>query len=143
VSAVRTLPVVALLLGLSLAACTPKVSELDGAIATIPIFNPASLKERTTSFTSDDMGDMMKFSTYTWYLETEESADAVANFYAAQWPSAERTEDDGEISLRNPPFPEDEDEPLGESVMVTITLEREGGKTQFRISEDVFRAKRR
>jgi len=134
---------VALLLGLSLAACTPKVSELDGAIATIPIFNPASLKERTTSFTSDDMGDMMKFSTYTWYLETEESADAVANFYAAQWPSAERTEDDGEISLRNPPFPEDEDEPLGESVMVTITLEREGGKTQFRISEDVFRAKRR
>ncbi len=141
--AVRPLHCLGLLLTLSLAACTPKVSELEGAIASIPIFNPASLKERTTSFTSDDIGDMMKFSTHTWYMETEESPDAVANFYAAQWPGAERIEEEGEISLRNPPFPEDEDEPLGESVMVTIKTEREGGKTQFYISEDVFRAKRR
>lgn len=142
-TAVRPLVAASLLAALALGGCSSKVSELEGAIASIPIFNPASLKERTTSFTSDDMGDMMKFSTYTWYMETDESADAVANFYAAQWPAAERIEEDGEISLRNPPFPEDEDAPLGESVMVTIKTEREGGKTQFYISEDVFRAKRR
>lgn len=126
-----------------LAACTPNVSSLDGAVGAIPIFNPASFKERSQAFTSDDIGDPMKFSTYTWYLETDERAEAVAAFYAAQWPGAERIEEDGEIRLRNPPFPENEDEPLGESVLVTIKLEREGGKTQFSISEDVFRARRR
>ena len=117
--------------------------ELDGAIATIPVFAPASFKERSTSYTSDDMNDMMKFSTYTWDLETDESPSAVDAFYMAQWPGAGRTEDAEEVIIRNPPFPEDEDAPLGESVLVTIKLTREGGKTQFSISEDVFRAKRR
>lgn len=139
----RALRPTALLLGLTLLACTPKVSELEGAVGTIPIFNPATFKERTTSFTSDDIGNPTKFSTYTWYLETEESPEAVATFYAAQWPGAERIDDDGEITLRNPPFPEDENEPLGESVLVTISTEREAGKTQFSISEDVFKARRR
>jgi hypothetical protein len=131
------------LLLLAALACGGSVKELDGAIATIPVFAPASLKERTTAFTSDDIGDMMKFSTYTWYLETEESPMAVDAYYVAQWPGASRTEDAEEIIIRNPPFPADEDAPLGESVLVTIKLVREGGKTQFSISEDVFRAKRR
>lgn len=116
---------------------------LDGAIATIPVFAPASFKERNTSFTSDDIGDMMKFSTYVWYLETPESPMAVDAYYMAQWPGASRTEDAEEIIIRNPPFPANEDAPLGESVLVTIKLTREGGKTQFNITEDVFRAKRR
>lgn len=136
-------PLPVLLLALLLAACGGSVKELDGAVATIPIFSPASLKERTTAFTSDDIGDMMKFSTYTWYLETDASPMTVDAFYMAQWPGASRREDAEEIIIRNPPFPADEDAPLGESVLVTIKLLREGGKTQFSISEDVFRAKRR
>jgi hypothetical protein len=128
---------------LVLPACGDGVVELDGAIGTIPVFAPASFKERTQSFTSDVISDPMKFSTYTWSLETEKSAAEVEAFYSAQWPDAGITEEDGEIVIRNPPFSEDEDEPLGESVLVTIKTEREGGKTQFSISEDVFRAKRR
>lgn len=141
--AFRPLTVAALACALTLGGCSSSVDQLDGAIATIPIYNPAKFKERTQAFTSDVMSDMTKFSTYTWYLETESSAEDVASFYASQWPDAVRVEEDGEISLRTPPFPEDEDEPLGESVMVTIKTEREGGKTQFHISEDVFRARRR
>lgn len=132
-----------LLVTLLVAGCGGTVKELDGAVATIPIFSPASLKERTTSFTSDDIGDMRKFSTYTWYLETDASPAAVADYYAGQWPTASRSDDEEEIIIRNPPFPEDEDAPLGESVLVTVKLVREGGKTQFSISEDVFRARRR
>jgi hypothetical protein len=126
-------------------ACGGTVKELDGAMGQIPIFAPASFKERTTSFTSDDMGDPTKFSSYTWYLETEKSPDEVAAYYVAQWPGAGRTEDDedGTIFIRNPPLPEDENASLGESVSVMIHRTREGGKTQFEISEDVFRAKRR
>jgi len=143
VIALRRLRFASLIFALALGGCSSKVTELEGAMGTIPIFNPASFKERTSSFTSDNIGDPMKFSTYTWYLETEESAEAIAAFYAAQWPGAERIDDDGEITIRNPPFPENEDEPLGESVLVSISTEREGGKTQFYISEDVFRARRR
>jgi hypothetical protein len=135
--------VIPLLLVLLAALACGSVKELDGAIRTIPVFSPASLKERTTAFTSDDIGDMMKFSTYTWYLETEATPSTVADFYAGQWPSASRSDDEEEIIIRNPPFPEDEEAPLGESVLVTIKLVREGGKTQFSISEDVFRARRR
>ena len=126
-------------------ACGGTVKELDGAMGQIPIFAPASFKERTTSFTSDDFGDPTKFSSYTWYLETEQSPDEVANFYVAQWPGAGRTDDeeDGTIFIRNPPLPEDENAALGESVSVMIHRTREGGRTQFEISEDVFRAKRR
>lgn len=142
-SASHRWPLAAGLLLLAALACGGTVKELDGAIATIPVFAPASFKERQTSFTSDDIGDMMKFSTYTWYLETAESPMAVDAYYVAQWPGASRTEDAEEIIIRNPPFPENEDAPLGESVLVTIKLAREGGKTQFSISEDVFRAKRR
>jgi hypothetical protein len=136
-------PVAAGLLLLAALGCGGTVKELDGAIATIPVFSPASFKERNTSFTSDDIGDMMKFSTYVWYLETPESPMAVDAFYMTQWPGASRTEDAEEIIIRNPPFPANEDAPLGESVLVTIKLAREGGKTQFHITEDVFRAKRR
>jgi hypothetical protein len=130
------------LLLLAAAGCGGPVT-LDGAIATIPVFAPASLKERHTSFTSDDVNDIMKFSTYTWDLETGESPMAVDAYYMAQWPGASRTEDEETINIRNPPIPENEDAPLPEGVLVTIKLVREGGKTQFSISEDVFRAKRR
>jgi hypothetical protein len=127
------------------ASCGGSVDSLDGAIGQIPIFAPASFKERSTSLTSDDMGDPTKFSTYTWYLETEKTPDEVAAFYMAQWPGAGRTDDeeDATIFIRNPPLPEDDGAPLGESVSVTINRTPEGGKTQFYISEDVFRAKRR
>ena len=141
--ALRPLTLATLVLSLTVGGCSSSVDSLDGAIATIPIYNPAKLKERTTAFTSDVMSDMTKFSTYTWYMETESSAEDVASFYASKWPDAIRNEEDGEITLRTPPFPEDEDEPLGESVMVTIRTEREGGMTKFYISEDVFRARRR
>ncbi len=140
-SAVRCLALA--LLATVVTSCGGSVRELDGAIATIPVFSPASLKERTTAFTSDDIGDMMKFSTYTWYLETDASPTTVDAFYMAQWPGASRRENAEEVIIRNPPFPEDEDAPLGESVLVRIKATREGGKTQFSISEDVFRAKRR
>lgn len=141
IPALRSLALVSLLL-LPLAACGGPV-ELEGAVGTIPVFTPADFKERSSSFSSDVISDPMKFSTYNWYMETESSAEDVAAFYMAQWPGAGRTDDDGTITIRNPPFPEDENEPLGESVLVSIETEREGGKTQFYISEDVFRAKRR
>ncbi len=142
-TAFRPLAVAVLALSLALGGCSSSVDSLDGAIGTIPIYNPAKLKERTTAFTSDVMSDMTKFSTYTWSLETESSAEDVASFYASKWPDAVRVDEDGEITLRTPPFPEDEDEPLGESVMVVIQTEREDGKTLFAITEDVFRARRR
>jgi hypothetical protein len=137
----RFLPLLALALA---AACGGSVSSLDGAIAEIPIFAPASLKERSASYTSDDVDDIMKFSSYTWYMETDRTPDEVAAFYVAQWPGAGRTDDEenATIFIRNPPLPDDEDAPIGESVSVTINRTREGGKTQFHIAEDVFRAKR-
>lgn len=135
---------VPLILLLAASACGGTVKELDGAIGNIPIFAPATLKDQSSAFTSDDIGDPTKFSSYTWYLETEKSPAEVEAFYVAQWPGAGRVEDEEEntVFLRNPPLPEG-DEPLGESVAVTIKRTREGGKTQFYIEEDVFRAKRR
>jgi hypothetical protein len=130
-------------LALGVVACGGTVTKLDGAVGTIPIFAPASLKERTTALTSDSIGDPQKFSTYTWHLQTDASPTTVADFYSAQWPSASRTTDDDQIVIRNPPLPSDERTPLGESVLVTVKLQPENGKTQFSIAEDVFKAKRR
>lgn len=122
------------------------VTKLDGALGTIPIFSPASFKERVTAHTSDDIGEPRKFSTYTWYLETERSPSEVEAFYAAQWPNgrSDRKEDgegDDDITFRNPPLPA-EDAPLGESASVTIKRAMEGRKTQFSITEDVFTRRR-
>src|SRR5262245_17899941 len=132
--------------------CTRNVTQLDGALGTIPIFSPATFKERHTAFTSDNIGDPRKFSTYTWYLETERSVSEVEAFYAAKWPngrsrgengedSSEDASENDDINFRNPPLPEG-DAPLGESVSVTIKRAPEGGKTQFSISEDVFSLRR-
>ena len=123
--------------------CGGAVTKLDGAVETIPIFTPAKLKERTTAFTSDTLGDPQKFSTYTWHLETDASPMTVADFYAAAWPSASRTTEDDAIVIRNPPLPADEQTPLGESVLVTVKLQPEDAKTQFSIAEDVFKARRK
>jgi hypothetical protein len=130
----------ALILG---TACSSEVTELPGAIGTIPIFNPSKYKDYSSAHTSDDISNPMKFSSYTWYLETDASAEDVAAFYMAQWPDAGREDDEEEIRIRNPPFPEDEDAPLGESIFITIKLAREDGKTQFSIDEDVFANRRR
>ena len=120
------------------------VDALPGAVGQIPIFNPSKYLDTRSAYTSDNIGDPMKFSSYTWELETERSADEVIAFYAAQWPQAGREDDEEEnvVRLRNPAFPADEDEPLGESVMVTVWRDRQGGKTKFAIDEDVFRARR-
>jgi hypothetical protein len=117
------------------------ITDLEGSVGEIPIFTPASFKELATSTTSDDLSDPMKFSTYSWYLETE-SSPAEVEAFKAKWPGAGRVEDDDSVTLRNPPLPANDDAPLGESVSVTITLEREEGKTPFTITEDVFRANR-
>jgi len=130
-----------IVLGFVFASCGGPVTELDGALSSIPIFSPASLKERTTAHTSDVISDPMKFSTYTWNLETSMSASEVDAFYSAQWPSAARVEEDGEVMFHNPPLPEGE-APLGEGVHVTIKTVQEDGKTQFSISEDVFSRRR-
>lgn len=126
------------------ASCGGPVTSLDGAVGAVPIFSPASFKERATSHTSDQIGAPDKFSTYTWYLETEASPAAVEAFYSQRWPGAGRVEDDeeGATTLRNPPLPENENTPLGESVSVTIKKAPEGGKTQFSITEDVFSHRR-
>jgi len=132
--------------------CSRNVTQLDGALGAIPIFSPATFKERHTAYTSDDIGDPRKFSTYTWYLESERGVSEVEAFYAAQWPNGRSQSEDGEdssedandpadITFRNPPLPAD-DTPLGESVSVTIKRAREGGKTQFSITEDVFARRR-
>jgi hypothetical protein len=136
----RALLVAPLLL---LGSCSSEVTELEGAIGTIPIFNPSSFKELHRAHTSDVISNPMKFSSYTWYLETDAAPEDVASYYMAQWPEAGREDDEEEIRIRNPPFPADEDAPLGESIFVTIKLVREGGKTQFNISEDVFSNRRR
>ena len=135
----RLLPT--LLLVFVFVSCGGPVKELDGALGAIPIFSPASLKERNTAHTSDVISDPMKFSTYTWNLETAKSAAEVEAFYAEQWPTAGRVEEDGEVIFHNPPLPEG-DAALGEGVHVTIKSAQEGGKTQFSISEDVFARRR-
>jgi hypothetical protein len=126
-----------------LGSCKSEVTELPGAVGTIPIFNPSKYKDYSSAYTSDEISNPMKFSSYTWHLETEASAEDVAAFYMAQWPDAGREDDEEEIRIRNPPFPEDENEPLGESIFITIKLAREDGKTQFSIDEDVFANRRR
>jgi hypothetical protein len=132
---------IVILLVVAVASCGGPVKELDGALGTIPIFSPASLKERATAHTSDVISDPMKFSTYTWHLESTMSPAVIDAFYAAQWPSATRIEEDGDVMFHNPPLPEGE-APLGEGVHVTIHSTQEGGKTQFEISEDVFARRR-
>jgi len=136
----RSLTVILLVLAISACDGGP-VKELDGALSTIPIFSPASLKERTTAHTSDVISDPTKFSSYTWHLQTDLAPVVVDAFYTAQWPSASRVEEDGEIHFHNPPLPAG-DEPLGEGVHVTIHQIKEDGKTQFEISEDVFSRRR-
>src|SRR5215470_1915570 len=137
-----------LVVALLCTSCSRNVTQLDGALGTLPIFSPATFKERHTAFSSDNVGDPRKFSTYTWYLETERSVSDVEAFYAAQWPNGRIRNEDGEdasenedIHFRNPPLPEG-DAPLGESVSVTIKRAQEGGKTQFSLSEDVFSRRR-
>src|SRR5215470_17712635 len=114
--------------------CSRNVTQLDGALGAIPIFSPATFKERHTAYTSDDIRDPRKFSTYTWYLETERGVSEVEAFYAAQWPNGRGRSEDSEgssedaneaedITFRNPPLPAD-DTPLGESVLVTIKRAR-------------------
>ena len=61
---------VLLVVALLCTSCSRNVTQLDGALGAIPIFSPATFKERHTAHTSDDIGDPTKFSTYTWYLET-------------------------------------------------------------------------
>lgn len=137
-----TRALITIILALAVASCGGgPVKNLDGALGTIPIFSPASLKERSTAHTSDVISDPMKFSSYTWHLETTLSPVVVDAYYTAQWPSAGRVEEDGEIHFHNPPLPEG-DAPLGEGVHVTIHSTQEGGKTQFEISEDVFSRRR-
>ncbi len=134
----------ALLLLVLLAACGGDVDSLPGAVGQIPIFNPSKYLDYSSAYTSDDFGDPMKFSSYSWELETERPADEVIAFYTAQWPQAGREDDEEEnvVRIRNPAFPEDEDAPLGESVMITVWRDKQGGKTKFEIDEDVFRARR-
>jgi len=62
-------PLLSILLALVVASCGGPVKELDRALGKIPIFSPATLKERTTAHTSDVISDPMKFSTYTWHLK--------------------------------------------------------------------------
>ncbi len=130
---------------IALGACANEVSSLPGAVGEIPIFNPAEYLDYSSAFTSDVISDPMKFSSYSWTLETERPASEVIAFYEAQWPEAGREDDaeEGTVTLRNPAFPEDENEPLGESLMVIIWTERQDGKAKFTIDQDVFRNKRR
>jgi hypothetical protein len=134
-------PLIIVVLALVVASCGGPVKELDGALTKIPIFSPATLKERSTAHTSDVISDPMKFSTYTWHLETTMAPVVVDSFYSAQWPAAARVEEDGEIHFHNPPLPEG-DAPLGEGVHVTIHPASADGKTHFEISEDVFSRRR-
>ena len=134
-------PLIMVVLALVVASCGGPVKELDGALTRIPIFSPATLKERSTAHTSDVISDPMKFSTYTWHLETTMAPVVVDAFYSAQWPAAARVEEDGEIHFHNPPLPEG-DAPLGEGVHVTIHSASADGKTAFEISEDVFSRRR-
>lgn len=136
-----TRPLIMILLAVVVASCGGPVKDLEGALGKIPIFSPATLKERSTAHTSDVISDPMKFSTYTWHLETTMSPVVVDAFYSAQWPAASRVEEDGEIHFHNPPLPGG-DAPLGEGVHVTIHSAPAAGKTQFDISEDVFASRR-
>lgn len=112
-------------------------------MTTIPVFAPSSLGERADVHTSDDIGNPMKFSTYTWHLSTAQGWEAIDAYYKAQWPSAGRVEDEEQVSYRNPPLPENENTPLGESQSVTIHKGRVKDRTNFEIHEDVFGEKRR
>lgn len=133
-----------LVLSLSVLAGCGKVDSLPGAIGQIPIYNPAELVDTRSSLSGDNSGDPFRFSSYTWELTTESSADDVIAFYSAQWPQAGRTEDSEEntVRLRNPAFPPD-GTPLDEGVLVTVWRDRQGGKTKYTISEDVLRVRRR
>jgi len=114
---------------------------LDGALGPIPVFAPARKIRRSTAFTSDELQNPMKFSSFTWHFRTSRPADEIEAFYLSQWPGAGRVEDDEAVYLRYPALPAD-DAPLGESVAITIFRAREGGKTRFSISEDVFAERR-
>ncbi len=133
-----------LMLAISLAGCKDEVTELEGAVGEIPIFNPSRYLDRSSAYTSDVISDPTKFSSYSWKLETEKSAEEVIAFYLSQWPGASRDDDEeeGTVIIRNPPFPADENEPLGESLLVTVWTARQDGKTRFTIDEDVFRNRR-
>jgi hypothetical protein len=116
--------------------------SLNGAMSPIPVFTPAHVGERSDAFTSDEIANPRKFSTYTWHLETEKTPEDVASFYEAQWPGAGRVEEDDTIHLRNPPLPDGESTPLGESVSIAITKTLVNGRTKFTIAEDVFAQRR-
>ena len=133
----------ALLLSLSVLAGCGKIDRLPGAIGQIPIYNPAELVDTRSSFSGDNGGDPFRFSSYTWELTTESSADEVIAYYSAQWPQAGRTEnrEENTVRLRNPAFPP-EGTPLDEGVLVTVWRDRQGGKTKYTISEDVLRVRR-
>lgn len=115
--------------------------NLDGALTPIPVFAPARQVRRSTAFTSDDLQNPMKFSSYTWHFRTRRAPAEIEAYYLARWPDAGRVEDDEAVYLRYPPLPTD-DVPLGESVAVTIYRGRQEGRTSFSISEDVFAERR-
>lgn len=121
-------------------------TELEGAVESIPIFRPSSLVKRSEAFTSDDLHDLTKFSTYTWYLKTSRSPEEVEAFYLAQWPGASRSVSEDGVYVRYPPVPEEDEDgnapPLPEGAGVMIHAEREGKKTLFDIHEDVYSSRR-
>ena len=121
-------------------------THLDGAEIDIPVFNSSSLDDEHTATTSDDFHNVDKFATHTWELSTNAEWQAVDAFYRERLPSAERDDEDS-------PVPDDES-PLenearfvwtpagwtgGAKVMVLIQKEPRGGKTRYRITQDVLK----
>ena len=139
----RSRTLVALLAAVALACGDSKTAPtLDGAKGRIAVFVPSKFEERSTALTSDDINNPTKFSTYTWHMSTAQGFDAVEAFYKAQWPGAGRVDEQDGVTYRLPPLPDGE-EPLGESVSVTIRKSPKNGRILFDISEDVFSEKRK
>ena len=122
---------------------TPK---LDGAKVDIPVFSPSSLVDEHTATTSDDLHDVDKFSTHSWELSTASGWAAVDAFYKEKLPSAKRDDETSPVAEDESPL---ENEVRftwipsgwtgGAKVMVLIEKEAAGGKTRFRISQDVLK----
>ena len=143
----RMMPRYASLAAFALLAATVacgSLEKLDGAIGDVPVAPGSSLKDQSSAYTSDDFGDPMKFHGITWDLETKTSPADVEAFYMQRWPQAGKMtdEEEGTVTLRNPPLPTDENTPLTESMSVTIHQIQVGGKTQYSVNEDVYTRKR-